>query len=69
MRQDRRSERVLSDAERARLRELRDSIVAEKDDILAEGRRHKAAHDDAAARLRDVASIFGANFRLRRTSA
>ena len=41
MRQDRRSERVLSDAERIRLSELRDSIAAEKDDILAEGGRHQ----------------------------
>ena len=52
MRQDRRSERVLSDAERARLRKLRDDIAAEKDDVLAEGHRQKTAHD--AARLRDV---------------
>ena len=46
MRQDRRSERVLSDAERTRLRKLRDNIAAEKDDILAQGRRHKFAHQD-----------------------
>jgi transcriptional regulator with XRE-family HTH domain len=26
----------------------------EKDEIIAEGRRHKAAHDAAVARLRDV---------------
>ena len=44
MRQDRRNERVMSDSERSRLRELRDSVAAEKDEILAEGRQHKIAH-------------------------
>ncbi len=54
MEQSRRSERVLSESERSRLRELRVGIDAEKDEILAEARRHKAAHDAAIARLRDV---------------
>ena len=31
-----RSERTLSDAERSRLRQLREQIAAEKDDIIAE---------------------------------
>ncbi len=45
---------VLSEAEQTRLRELRELIAAEKDEIIAEGRRHKAAHDAAAAPLREV---------------
>jgi DNA-binding XRE family transcriptional regulator len=54
MRHAQRSERVLSESERSRLRELRVSIDTEKDDIIAEGRRHKIAHDVAVARLRDI---------------
>lgn len=57
MRQPKRSQRTLSDAERARLRQLREQIDAEKEEILAEARRHKAAHDAAAAQVRDVMQI------------
>jgi DNA-binding XRE family transcriptional regulator len=60
MRQARRSERVLSDAERVRLREFRAQLDAEKGEILAEARRHKAAHDAAAARLRNVMQLLRA---------
>ncbi|SRR6266852_7860622 len=60
MRQAKRSTRVLSDAERTRLRQLREQIDIEKDEILAEGRRHKAAHDAATARLRDVMQLLRA---------
>ena len=54
MRQAKRSKRTLSDAERSRLRRLREQIDAEKDEIIAEARRHKAVHDTAVARLREV---------------
>jgi len=60
MRQAKRSERVLTDAERTRLRKLRSQVEAEKDEIIAEGRRHKAAHDVAAGQLRDVLQILRA---------
>ena len=60
MRQAKRSVRILSDAERARMRELRKQIDAEKDEILAEARQHKAAHDAVVARLRDVMRLLGA---------
>jgi DNA-binding XRE family transcriptional regulator len=59
MRQAKRSQRILSDAERTRLREIRARLDAEKDEILAEGRRHRAAQDAAAARLRDVMQLLG----------
>lgn len=48
MRRARRIERTLTDAERVRLAALRMQIEAEKEAIIAEGRRHKAAHDGAA---------------------
>ena len=54
MRQAKRSERTISPAERSRLQMLRAQIDTEKNEILAEARRHKAAHDAAAAGLRDV---------------
>ncbi len=54
MRQAKRLARTLSEAESTRLRQLREQIDIEKDEILAEGRRHKAAHDAAGARVRDV---------------
>src|SRR5438132_938302 len=60
MRQARRSERILSDAERVRLRHVRAQLDAEKGEILAEARRHKAAHDAVAARLRDVMQLLRA---------
>jgi DNA-binding phage protein len=42
------------------LQKLRSEIDAEKDEIIAEGRRHKAAHDAAAGQLRDVLKILRA---------
>jgi DNA-binding phage protein len=54
MRRATRVTRTLSDAERSRLSQLREQIGGEKDEIVAEARRHKAAHDSAVARLRDV---------------
>jgi DNA-binding XRE family transcriptional regulator len=54
MRQAKRSERTLSEADRSRLRQLREQIDAEKDEIIAEARRHKRAHDASDTRLRDV---------------
>jgi hypothetical protein len=60
MRQAKRSERTLSDAERSRLHQLREQLDAEKDEIIAEGRRHKAAHDASVARLRDVMQLLRA---------
>lgn len=57
MRQPQRSERTLSDADRSRLRQLREQIDVEKDEIIAEGRRHKAAHDTSLARLREVMQL------------
>ncbi len=53
-RKPKRSDRVLSDADRARLKELRRRIDAERDEIIAEAKRHKSAHDATAARIRDV---------------
>jgi DNA-binding XRE family transcriptional regulator len=60
MRQEKRRERILSEAERDRLRQVRAQLDAEKGEILAEARRHKAAHDAAAARLRDVMQLLRA---------
>jgi DNA-binding XRE family transcriptional regulator len=57
MRQAKRGTRELTDAERTRLSGLRREVDAEKDEIIAEARRHKAAHDAAAARLRDVMQL------------
>src|SRR5436190_1505858 len=54
MRQAKRSQRVLSDAERFRLRQLRTQLEAEKTEIQSEARRHKAAHDKAVGRLREA---------------
>ena len=54
MHQAKRSQRTISDAESSRLRRLREQIEAEKEEIIAEGSRHKAAHDSAVSRLRDV---------------
>ena len=47
MRNGKRIERTLSNAERVRLAQLRVKIDAEKDEIITEARRHKAAHDAA----------------------
>lgn len=60
MRQARRTSRTLSDAERSRLRRLREQIDAEKDEIIAAGRGHKAAHDESQARLREVMQLLRA---------
>lgn len=60
MRQAKRSERTVSDSERARLRQLRAQVEAEKDEIIAEARRSKAAHDATDARLRDVLRLLHA---------
>lgn len=60
MRMPKRERRVASDEERARMRALRSRIEAERDEIVAEGRRHKAAHDAAVARLRDVMRLLHA---------
>jgi DNA-binding XRE family transcriptional regulator len=56
-RKAKRSVRVLSEAERSRLGELRGRLDAEKDEIVSEARLQKAAHDAVAARLRDVMQL------------
>lgn len=60
MRQAKRTSRELSESERNRLRRLREQIDAEKDEIIAEGRAHKAAHDASQARLREVMQLLRA---------
>jgi hypothetical protein len=55
-----RSSRTVSEAERSRLRQLRAQLDDEKDEIIAEARRHKAAHDAAIARLREVMQLLRA---------
>jgi hypothetical protein len=40
--------------ELTRLRQLREQIETEKDEIVAEGRRHKAAHDKAVRAPTDI---------------
>lgn len=60
MRQAKRSRRPLTEADRARLRQLRQQIDAEKDEIIAEARRHKAAHAAAIAWLRDIMQLLRA---------
>ena len=60
MPQAKRTSRTLSDEERNRLRRLREQIDAEKDEIIAEGRGHKAAHDASLARLREVMQLLRA---------
>lgn len=57
MRRPKRSDQVLSTAERTRLRELRAQIEEEREEIVAEGRRHKAAHEAVVARLREVMQL------------
>src|SRR5689334_6025369 len=68
MRQAKRTSRTLSDAERSRLRRLREQIDAEKDEIVAEGRGHKAAHDASLARLREVMQLLRAERTLQELS-
>ena len=60
MRYAKRDRRTLSDAESAKLRQLRVQIEAEKDDIIAGARRHKAANDESQARLREVMQLLRA---------
>lgn len=60
MQHAKRSERTLSDSERVRLRELRERVESEKAEIIAEGRSHKAAHDRAVSRLREVMQLLRA---------
>jgi DNA-binding XRE family transcriptional regulator len=60
MRHPKRIQRTLDEAESARLRQLRAQVAAEATDIIAEARRHKAAHDASAARLRDVMQLLRA---------
>jgi len=60
MREAKRSKRTLSADERAKLQQLREQVEAEKGEIIAEARRHKAAHDKAVGRLRDVMQLLRA---------
>jgi DNA-binding XRE family transcriptional regulator len=60
MRHAKRIRRDLSDAERVRLRQLREQINAEKVEILAEACRQKATHDAVSARLRYVMQLLRA---------
>ena len=60
MRQAKRTSRTLSDPEHARLRRLREQVDAERDEIVAEGRVHKAAHDASRSRLREVMQLLRA---------
>ena len=55
-----RVKRTTSNAERSRIDDLRRQIDAEKGEIIAEARRHKIAHDRAAARLRDIMRLLQA---------
>ncbi|HEY2249944.1 MAG TPA: hypothetical protein VGH74_02745 [Planctomycetaceae bacterium] len=50
MRKAKKTSQKLSDAERVCLQRLRGQIDAEKGEILAEGRGHKAAHDAATGK-------------------
>lgn len=45
----RRSQRALTDAEKARMRALREQVEAEKEDILRHGRQVFAEHEQAVA--------------------
>jgi DNA-binding phage protein len=60
MRRAKRGDRVVSDAERSRLKQLRQQIDDEKGEIIAEARRHKAAHDATVSRLHDVMRLLHA---------
>ena len=60
MRQAKRVSRTLSDAERQRLQRLREQIEGEKDEIISEGRGHKAAHDASLAQLLVVMQLLRA---------
>lgn len=58
MRRAKRAYRQLSKEEADRLRQLREQIDREeKDEIIAEGRRHKAARDAVTARLREAMAL------------
>lgn len=52
VRKARRVKRALSSADRQKYRELRERVDAERDEIIAEARRRKQAHDGVAAKLR-----------------
>ncbi len=54
MDQPKNSKRPLSDAERLRILELRAQIDSDKQEIIAQGRQHKANHDAVAARIREM---------------
>jgi predicted transcriptional regulator len=60
MRYPKRISRVLTPQERARVREAYRLAEAEKEDIIAQGRRHKAAHDRAIVALRQTFSLLKA---------
>ncbi|HLQ43378.1 MAG TPA: helix-turn-helix transcriptional regulator [Planctomycetaceae bacterium] len=52
--------RPLSDSDRARYRGLRAELDQERDDIVAQGRRFKAARDATAAELRHAVQLLKA---------
>jgi DNA-binding phage protein len=52
-----RVKRTLSSAERRKYREMREKLDAERDEILAEGRRRKQVHDAVTAELREAFRI------------
>ena len=54
------STRVLTPVEGERIRALRQQVEAEKDTIVAEGRRHKVAHDWANNALRSAFELLKA---------
>jgi len=58
--QAKRITRTLSEAERRKYREMRLHLEGEKQGILAEARRRKAAHDAAVAELRKAFQLLKA---------
>ena len=59
-RQAKRIKRTLTDAQRQKYRKMREQLDEEKDEILAEARRRKTAHDAAAADLRQAFQVLKA---------
>jgi hypothetical protein len=59
-RETKRITRSLSDADRAKYARLREQLDAEKDQIIAKGRRYKAAHDAAMASLHEAFRVLKA---------
>ena len=57
VRKARRIRRTLSSEERRKYREMREKLDAERDEIIAEARRHKRVHETVTAELREAFRI------------